>query len=286
MVQEDPVVKGVEGYKTRSVKMEIEIRSRDKDQMVFTVEGADVSLVNALRRICMVEVPTLTIETVEILKNDARIFDEALAHRMGLVPLTTDLEALVLPSECDCDDHCPRCSVSLVLKGKGPKTLYSGDLKSEDPNMKPVLDTIPLIKLKEGEEVELEAIAQLGLGSEHVKWQPTTTCAYKNYPQITINTDKCETCITCVQECPRNVLEFDEKKNQIKVVDLENCSMCRTCMKDCPNQAFTVEIVEDKFIFRIETDGSLSPTEVLTRACDVLSEKADKIVTFCEEGGS
>jgi len=266
--------------------MEIEINNQDNNQMVFTVEGVDVSLVNALRRICMVEVPTLAIETVEFLKNDARIFDEALAHRLGLVPLSTDLESLVLASECDCDDHCPRCSVSLVLKGKGPKTLYSGDLKSEDTNLKPVLDTIPLVKLKEGEEVELEAIAQLGQGKEHAKWQPTTTCAYKNYPQITIDGDKCESCLQCVQECPRNILEFDEEKNQIKVVDLENCSMCRTCMKDCPNQAINVEIVEDKFIFRIETDGSLSPTQVLSRACDMLSEKADKIVTFCEEGGS
>ena len=77
-----------------------------------------------------------------------------------------------------------------------------------------------------------------------------------------------------------------EKKKTIKVVDLENCSMCRTCVKDCQNNAITVEIVEDKFIFRIQTDGSLSPIEVLTRACDILSEKADKIVTFCEEGGS
>jgi len=266
--------------------MEIEIKNRENNQLIFTIEGADVSMVNALRRISMVEVPTMAIETVEILKNDARIFDEALAHRLGLVPITTDLESLILPEDCDCEDHCSRCSVSLILKGKGPKTLYSGDLKSEDSNTKPVLDTIPLVKLKEGEEVELEAIAQLGVGGEHAKWQATTTCAYKHYPEITIDTDKCEACLKCVEECPRSVLEYDEEKNQIKVVDLENCSLCRTCMKDCPNQAITVNIVEDKFIFRIETDGSLSPTDVLTRACDILNEKSLNIITFCEEGGS
>ena len=267
-------------------RMEIEIKNRENDQLIFTVEGVDVSMVNALRRISMVEVPTLAIETVEFLKNDARIFDEALAHRLGLVPLSTDLESLILAEDCDCEGYCSRCSVSLILKGKGPKTLYSGDLKSEDPNLKPVLDTIPLVKLKEGEEVELEAIAQLGLGSDHAKWQPTTTCAYNHYPEITIDQDKCEACLDCVKECPRNVLEFDDEKNQITVVDLENCSMCRTCVKDCQNNAITVEIVEDKFIFRIQTDGSLSPIEVLTRACDILSGKADEIVTFCEEGGS
>jgi DNA-directed RNA polymerase subunit D len=265
-------------------RMEIEIKNRADNQLTFIIEGADVSLVNALRRISMVEVPTMAIETVEILKNDARIFDEALAHRLGLVPIATDLEAMVLPEDCDCEDHCSRCSVSLVLKGKGPKTLYSGDLKSEDSNTKPVLDTIPLVKLKEGDEVELEAIAKLGVGGDHAKWQPTTTCAYKAYPQITVDTDKCEACLQCVQECPRSVLEYDEKKNQIKVVDLENCSLCKTCMKDCQSGAITVDIVDDKFIFRIETDGSLSPIQVLTQACDILSGKADKIVTFCEGG--
>jgi DNA-directed RNA polymerase subunit D len=73
---------------------------------------------------------------------------------------------------------------------------------------------------------------------------------------------------------------LDEKKNQIKVVDLENCSMCNTCSKDCPNQAITVEGLSDKFIFRIETDGSLSPQEILITACDLLSEKADNILDF------
>jgi len=266
--------------------MDIKIKNRDENQLTFTVEGIDVSMVNALRRICMVEVPTLAIETVEIIKNDALIFDEALAHRLGLIPITTNLEELIFHQDCDCEDHCPRCSVSLVLKGKGPKTLYSGDLKSEDPNAKPVLDTIPIIKLKEGEEVELEAIAQLGIGTEHAKWQPTTSSAFKYYPQITINTDKCETCQKCVEECPRSVLEYNQKKNQIIVADLENCSLCRTCMKGCDQGAITMDVVDNKFIFHIETDGSMPPTEVLTRACDILKNKAGNLITFCEEKGA
>jgi DNA-directed RNA polymerase subunit D len=260
--------------------MEIEIKNQDDQELVFIITGANVSLVNALRRIATVEVPTMAIEQVLFLKNEARIFDEALAHRLGMVPLTTDLEVVIPPDECDCEDYCSRCSVSLILKGKGPKTLYSGDLKSSDPKTKPVQDTIPLVKLKEGEEVELEAVAQLGMGADHAKWQPTTSCAYKNYPQITIDLEKCEACGLCADQCPRSVYLLDEKKNQIKVVDLENCSMCNTCSKDCPNQAITVEGLSDKFIFRIETDGSLSPQEILITACDLLSEKADNILDF------
>jgi len=46
---------------------------------LFTIEGVDDAFINAIRRISTVEVPTMAIETVEILKNDAKIFDEALA---------------------------------------------------------------------------------------------------------------------------------------------------------------------------------------------------------------
>jgi DNA-directed RNA polymerase subunit D len=262
--------------------MDITIRKKEDNQMVFVIEGVNVPFINAIRRICTVEVPTIAIETVEIIKNDAKIFDEALAHRMGLIPLTTDLESMVPASECDCEDHCPRCSVSLLLKEKGPKTVYSKDLKSQDPQVKPVFDTIPILKLKEGEEVELEAIAQLGIGLEHAKWQPTTSCAYKYYPKITIDKEKCEECAKCAEACPRGILEFDEKKNEVKILDIENCSTCKTCVNTCESGAITVEGEEGKFIFRIETDGSLSPEEILTRACDILSEKSDKIIEFCE----
>jgi len=262
--------------------MDITIKKKEDNQMVFVIEGVNVPFINAIRRICTVEVPTIAIETVEIIKNDAKIFDEALAHRMGLIPLTTDLESMVPASECDCEDHCPRCSVSLLLKEKGPKTVYSKDLKSQDPQVKPVFDTIPILKLKEGEEVELEAIAQLGIGLEHAKWQPTTSCAYKYYPKITIDKEKCEECAKCAEACPMGILEFDEKKNEVKILDIENCSTCKTCVNTCESGAITVEGEEGKFIFRIETDGSLSPEEILTRACDILSEKSDKIIEFCE----
>ena len=262
--------------------MEIDIKSSDKERMVLVIEGVDVPFVNALRRICMVEVPTMAVEKVEIFRNDSRIFDEVLAHRLGLIPLKSDLESIIPREECDCDDHCPRCSVSLLLKEKGPKVVYSGDLTSQDSKIVPVLDAMPLLKLRDDEEVELEAIAQLGTGLEHAKWQPTTTSAYKYYPVITIDTEKCEVCAKCAEECPRGVLQFDEKENKVIIVDPEECNMCKTCAKDCSSKAITLEGREDKFIFRIETDGSLEPKEVITAACNILANKSDKIITFTE----
>ncbi len=260
--------------------MNIDIKTRDEQNIVLIVEGVDVPFINALRRICMVEIPTMAVENVEIYKNDSRIFDEVLSHRLGLIPLKTDLGSITLREECDCEDHCTSCSVSLLLKETGPKVVYSGDLTSQDSKIVPVHDRIPLLKLRDGEEVELEAIAQLGIGLEHAKWQSTTTSAYMYYPIITIDSEKCEVCAKCVDECPRGVLQFDEKENKIIVLDPEQCTMCKTCSKDCEPSAITVEGREDKFIFKIETDGLLSPEEVIKTACDILAQKSDKILTF------
>jgi DNA-directed RNA polymerase subunit D len=260
--------------------MNIDIKTKDEQNIVLIVEGVDVPFVNALRRICMVEIPTMAVENVEIYKNDSRIFDEVLSHRLGLIPLKTDLDSITLREACDCEDHCTSCSVSLLLKETGPKVVYSGDLTSQDSKIVPVHDRIPLLKLREGEEVELEAIAQLGIGLEHAKWQATTTSSYMYYPVITIDSEKCEVCAKCAEECPRGVLQFDENGNKIIVLDPEECTMCKTCSKDCEPSAITVEGREDKFIFKIETDGSLSPEEVITTACDILAQKSDKILTF------
>lgn len=275
----DLEVRGEEGS-----KMDIDIKQRNDNKLTFIVDGVDVSFINAIRRTSTVEVPTMAIENVSIFKNDSAMFDEVLAQRMGLIPLETDIEAFVLASECDCETNdCPSCSVSMILKEKGPKVVYSGDLSSTHEAIKPVYDTIPILKLKEGEEVELEATANLGMGLEHAKWQPTTTCAYRYYPLITVD-ENCEVCMKCVQDCPRNVLQYDEESNKIIIVDIENCSMCKTCIRGCEQSAIHVDAQENKYIFQIETDGSLDPEDVLENACDILKDKSDKIVAFCKGG--
>ena len=48
---------------------------------------------------------------------DAVMFDELVAHRLGLIPLKTDLNRYNLPEDCDCKSAlgCPKCRVLLVL---------------------------------------------------------------------------------------------------------------------------------------------------------------------------
>jgi DNA-directed RNA polymerase subunit D len=152
--------------------MEIKILKKEGMELSFSVEGISPGFANALRRIMIGEVPTMAIEWVDFKKNDSVLPDEILANRLGQIPLTFDKEAYNLPSECKCGgEGCSRCQVELVLKEKGPKVVCAEDLKSKAKDVKPVFGKIPIVELFEDEELQFEAIAQLGLGKEHVKWQ-------------------------------------------------------------------------------------------------------------------
>ena len=67
--------------------MEIQIKSQSDDEIVFIVRDAEVPFVNAIRRTAMVNVPKIAIEDVNIIKNDSAMFNEVLAHRLGLTTL-------------------------------------------------------------------------------------------------------------------------------------------------------------------------------------------------------
>lgn len=149
------------------------------DTVSLRLEGIDRSYANAVRRFCISEVPAMAIDDVVILENSSVLYDEILAHRLGMIPIKTDLERYNLPEDCDCGNPlgCHKCRVLFVLDAKGRdkvSTVNSGDLVSEDREVRPVSETIPLVKLAPGQSVKLEAYARLGKGKEHAKWQPCT----------------------------------------------------------------------------------------------------------------
>lgn len=134
--------------------------------MKLKLTSTPVSFVNALRRVIMVELPTLSIEDVKILKNNSAFYDEILALRLGLVPIRADPRLY--------EEQMDKFKVAFILKGEGPLTLYSKDLQPMDPEIVPAFPDIPLVRLVEDQEIELEAWAVPGTGKEHIKWQGGT----------------------------------------------------------------------------------------------------------------
>ena len=146
--------------------------------MSIKLKGVPLQYANALRRICLNGVPIFAVDTVDIIDNSSVLADEGLAHRLGLIPLKTDLSRFNEPSKCDCKSEtgCTNCRVMLVLdsgESDTTRTVLSGELSSEDDTVKPISDNIPIVQLAPGQKVKVECYARLGRGNEHAKWNAT-----------------------------------------------------------------------------------------------------------------
>jgi len=133
----------------------MQIVEKSPEKIIIRID-ANHSLANAIRR-SIDEIPILAIDEVEIYQNGSALYDEFLAHRIGLIPLKTDKK---MNSKTKIDFKCSK---------KGPGTVYSGDMEGTG---KIVYDKIPLTLLEEGQNVEFVATAVLGKGIEHAKYSP------------------------------------------------------------------------------------------------------------------
>src|SRR6267143_1138841 len=70
--------------------MDIKLLTKEQDTIRFVLSDVSPAFANALRRIILAEVPVMAIEDVMILENSSVMYDEILAHRLGLIPITTD----------------------------------------------------------------------------------------------------------------------------------------------------------------------------------------------------
>ena len=256
-------------------KMELKMLSQDKEKCTFLLKGVDASYVNALRRTIIEEVPVMAIDEIEFRKNSSILYDEVIAHRMGLLPLKTDLKSYMLPEECKCEGKgCNRCQLKLTLKSSKQGMVYASELKSKDPAVKPIYPDTPIVKLLKGQDLELEATAVLGKGKAHSKWAPGHVF-YKNTAEIDISS-KCDGCDKCVEACPKTVLELKDNKASVIKDNLMDCHLCLACQDICPQGAIRVNSGSD-FIVTIESWGQLSLKEIISTASDILNQNLDEL---------
>lgn len=162
----------------------IDIIEQSDEKIVVKLKGIARQYANALRRIAISEVPIMAIDDVVILENSSVMHDEAIAHRLGLIPLRTELDRFVMAHECDCKSTlgCSKCRVLLYLEAEAQdksRPVLSGELKSDDDYVKPVSTDIPIIVLAPTQKLKLEAYARLGTGKMHAKWQPVSAAVLK-----------------------------------------------------------------------------------------------------------
>jgi len=140
--------------------MQIEATKSTAKELAFTLKGASTALVNAVRRTGMSRVQVFAIDKVTVYENSSSLFDEYIANRVGLIPITTP------------DGYTEKDVILFSLDKDGPGTVYSKSLKSADSKVEVANDDIPIIKLAEGQQLRIEAKARLGTAKEHARFQP------------------------------------------------------------------------------------------------------------------
>ncbi len=195
----------------------LEVISKDSKKISIKLKGIPIQYSNALRRVCLNGVPVFAIDTVDIIENTSVLQDEALAHRLGLIPLKTDLKKF---NESD--------KILLVLdagESDTTRNVLSNELSSEDDTVKPVSDKIPIVQLAPGQKIKVECYARLGRGTEHAKWNASNISTL-------VDTDKDDEKILTVEstgalnpeqivlegvnEVSRRIVEFKDMINNLK----------------------------------------------------------------------
>ncbi|OGS64565.1 MAG: DNA-directed RNA polymerase subunit D [Euryarchaeota archaeon RBG_19FT_COMBO_69_17] len=266
--------------------MKIKVLEAKDESMRFLLEDTAPAFANALRRVLLSDVPKMAIEDVEfhlgpIRAEDGKeyesvspLFDEMIAHRLGLIPVPTDL-ALYNPRETCPSCHgegCPNCTIIYSLNKRGPGTVTSGDLEPiGDAKLRPRDPNIPIVKLGEGQAMLIYATAVLGSGKDHAKWQPTHGVGYRYDPILKAGNKSLDALDPAVPYCTSHM---ESSSGEEQTVELPaDCKVCRRFIEQYKVESVKVGSDPTRIVMSFETDGSLSSKDVLVAGLDILGKR-------------
>lgn len=255
--------------------MDIKLLSKKEDRMSFSINKTDNVFVNTLRRMIMDEVPTMAIEDVEFKKNDSVLYDEVVAHRLGLIPLKTDLKNYSFPDPTQKGEISAATHVTFTLKTKASGMIETSKMKSNDPKVVPVYENIPITYLEGEQELEFTALAHLGRGKEHIKWSPAHVW-FTEQPIVTVNNNSSKL-ESFKDKYPSQIFDSSGKIN--KDLISKNPSLVDACEGVC-DDIIKIEHNPDNFILYLESWGQLAPKEIVDRAVFEFLEKIEAFKTL------
>jgi len=210
--------------------------SNEKEQKISLITDMSTSLANAIRRSAL-EIPIMAIDEVEIIKNDSALYDEIIAHRLGLVPIKLEKGMK---------------EIKFKLKESGPKTVYSDELS-------PSIDTgykLPIVLLDKEQELEVVCEARIGKGVDHIKYSPGLIYFKHSLDEdlidlITIDAD--------------GKVSFNEEDLKTKKIPEEQLNRIKKLK--------TIEELE----FNIESWGQIKAKDIFLRAIEALDENLEEL---------
>jgi DNA-directed RNA polymerase subunit D len=234
----------------------------------FHLQNTTPAFANALRRIMIEAVPAMAIEDVEIRKNSSVLYDEIIAHRLGLLALKTDLKTYTVHDDCSCEgEGCAKCTTTLTLSIKGPCTVHAKDLKPQDPTIQPIHPETPIAKLLKGQEIEIIATVKLGRGKDHAKWSPCLAWyTYESDIEVKNDTEQLE---KHKHKYPQAIFDKNGNIDKKKIIDL---NLTEACDGVC-DALVKVNHNPESILFYVEPWGQLPVKQIVHTALDILKSE-------------
>lgn len=229
----------------------MDILEKKENQITFKAD-IEESLANAIRRY-IYQIPVLAVDEVDIMKNDSPLYDETVAHRIGLIPLKTDKYG----------------EGKIKLKTNKEGVVHSGELKGP---IKVVYENIPITHLNKGQELEMVASVKAGKGSEHVKFAPGLMF-YRNISEITLD----KSFLDSVKKlCPE--VNVKEKGDKIVISDDATKEVCDVCEGICNEKGKEAEVeTKEGLIITLESFGQLGVKDIFKKSIDALKKDLAEI---------
>ena len=279
----------------------MKVKLRKNEQFFAQVEFKDVnySFVNSIRRSLVSMVPCLAIHEVDFhmgslgayvdeesgeekeYESISAMFNEIVAHRIGMLPIPTDEKTVEAFGESIGDDS-KQPDIMYSLHKQGPCTVYSGDLEPVNGDAALVIPetSVPIVKLAEGQAILVYAKAKMGTAKQHAKWQTVVAPRFYQAPTLTVSSGKgSKTVIDTVGK------EHFKKKGKNHVIDdpvkaHEAIKKLESLWNDeDAKNAMTVTRNKTHFILEFETTGAMEAKLALEQALKSLGSHCKDFMT-------
>lgn len=249
----------------------------------FVVKDAYLSVVNALRRIILSEIPNIAVgfdayhknanDTV-FLHNTSSLHNEFIGHRLSLIPIHMSPEMIdnydseYYQFEINVHNKSSEpilvTSEHIVVRGANGIELSREEVKKMFPPCKITNDYIIIVKLKpnlydlnNGEKLHVQFRARRGIAKDKASWCPVSLCSYT----FMIDEDAAK-----IAKAAKLASVSDEKEQEKMIKVFETLEKQRYYSKNeygDPNM----------FKFSIESECALSPAYLVSKGLDILIEK-------------
>ncbi|MCE4599361.1 MAG: DNA-directed RNA polymerase subunit D [Desulfurococcales archaeon] len=271
----------------------VEVLSLDSRRITVYMEGFDLALANAIRRLSLSDVPTMAVDFAYFYDNNTSIYDEIIAHRLGLIVLSSDdaLYKYKSPEECKGrEPPDPQCFVEIILQEEVSldesqgKYVKASDLVISDPLVKPVYPETPIAYLAPGQRIHVVAYARLGRGREHSKWSPASTSILQYTPVVDIlASDVSDECLKCLDAYPEVVEAVKKGEKRVEYRRNINTSGLLYCSETKCEGQVRLWYDKNRLLLTVESTGAMRPERIILEASKALEARAINIEKALEK---